>query len=106
MKKFPSKKIELDIEALGGVITLTELTIEYRELCNQDPSYDNTTNGLINAGMTQEQVNKLGENVGKEIMNEVIDLTYPNMREKLQELIESGEYVPPTKTEKEESKKN
>lgn len=106
MKKFPINKIEVDVEALGGVITLTEFTQAYRVACNADKGFDTPRNGLINAGLTEEQVDKLGENVTIALYNEVVDLTYPNAREELQKLIDSGEYTPPTDEEREDVKKN
>jgi hypothetical protein len=106
VKKYPIKKIKVDIEVLGGVIELSELTTKHKDLCNDNPEYDTPKNGLINAGLTEEQFDLLGEGVARELMNDVIDLTYPNMRQKLNELIEKGEYTPPSDEEIEESKKN
>jgi len=96
----------VDVEALGGEITITELTQEYRVECNEDQLYDTPMNGLLNAGLTQEQINKLGQNTVTALYEEVIDLTYPNAREELEKLIKDGTYKEPTKEEIEESKKN
>jgi hypothetical protein len=106
LKKHPIKKITVDVEALGGKVELVELTTRYKDMCNDDPTYDTPKNCLMTAGLTEEQYYKLGETVATDLVNEVIDLTYPNMRQKLQELMDSGEYKPPTEEEMEESKKN
>lgn len=106
MKKFPINTIIVDIEALGGEVTLNELTQEYRVKCHQDKRYDTPSNGLLNAGLTQEQINKLGERVAIAVFEAVIDLTYPNAREDMQKMIDSGEYKEPTVLESEELKKN
>ena len=106
MIKFPINKIEVDIEALGGKIILTELTTEYRDLCNDNQSHDNPKNGLINAGLSEDQYHKMGEQTAIAVYNAVVDLTYPNAREKLKEMMESGEYVPPSTDEVKDSKKN
>lgn len=106
MKKFPINKIEVEVEALGGVVTLFELTQEYRVLCNKDKSFDTPRNALLMHGLTEDQVNKLGERVAEALYEEIIDLTYPHARKQLQEMIEKGEYTPPTEDEIEESKKN
>ena len=106
IKKFPINSTIVDVEALGGTITLNEFTQEYRVKCNKDHDYDTPTNGLLNAGLTQEQINKLGQNVIVALYEEVIDLTYPNARKELQAQIDSGEYKEPTEDEVEESKKN
>jgi len=106
MKKYPIRKIKLDVEALGGVIELHELSIRYKELCNADSSHDTVKNGLMDAGMTEEQYLSLSEQTSVDIMNDVIDLTFPNARAELQRMIEEGTFVPPTEEEKEASKKN
>ena len=106
MKKFPINKIVVDVEVLGGEITLTELTQEHRVECNKDREYDTPRNGLLCAGLTNEQVDKLGEGVLIALYEEVIDLTYPNARKELKALEEAGNYTPPTEEEAEESKKN
>jgi len=106
LKKFPINSITVDVEALGGATILTEFTQEYRVKCNEDREYDTPVNGLLNAGLTQEQVEKLGQNVVVALYEEVIDLTYPNQRNELQAMIDSGEYKEPTEDEIEESKKN
>ncbi len=106
MKKYPELTIDVEVEALGGVVTLKEFTQEYRVLCNNDKSFDTPRNALMMHGLTEEQVNKLGESVAKALYEEIIDLTYPNAREQLEKLIEDGEYTPPTEDEIEESKKN
>lgn len=106
MKKFPINLITVDIEALGGETTLSEFTQAYRVECNKDRKYDTPRNGLINAGLTEEEFNLLGEQVAIALYNEVIDLTYPNARKELQDKIDAGEYEEPTEDEVEESKKN
>lgn len=106
MKKFPINKIDVDVEALGGKIVLTELTQAYRVKCNDDKSFDTPRNGLINAGLTEEQVDLLGERVAVALYEEVIDLTYPNLRKEVDEMIASGTYKEPTAEEIEEAKKN
>ena len=106
MKKYPINKITVDVEALGGEIELTEFTQEYRVLCGKTEGYDTPLNGLINAGLTEEQVLSLGERVATALYEDVVELTYPNMMEELKRLQEAGEYIPPTEEEIEESKKN
>ncbi len=106
MKKFPINKIIVDVEALGGKVELCELNQEYRVNCNNDNTFDTPRNGLINAGLTEEQVNILGERVAQALYEEVVTLTYPNAVEELKAMMESGTYVPPTEEEKEISKKN
>lgn len=106
MKKFPMNKVIVDVEALGGEITLYELTQVYRVTCNKDSAYDTPRNALINAGLTEDQVDKLGERVARALYEEVIELTYPNATAELKALMESGEYKEPTEDEVEESKKN
>lgn len=106
MKKFPINSITVDVEALGGEVTLTEFTQEYRYKCTKDDTYDNPINGLVNAGLTQEEALKLGEGVAKAIYGEIVELTYPNAVAELKALQEAGEYVPPTDKDLEEAKKN
>lgn len=106
MKKFPINKIVVDVEALGGEVTLTELTQVYRVECNKDPKFDNPRNGLVNAGLTNEQVDLLGERVATALYEEVVELTYPNATAELKAQMEAGTYVAPTEDETEESKKN
>ncbi len=106
MKKYPINKITVEVEALGGEVTLNELTVEYRDRCNKEPEYDTPANALINAGLSPEQVAKLGENVAIALMNEVIDLTYPGVREEMKRMVEDGTYQKPSAEEKEKVKKN
>lgn len=106
MKKFPMNKVVVDVEALGGEITLYEFTQVYRVQCNNDSEFDNPTNGLLNAGLTQEQTDKLSERTARALYEEVVELTYPNATAELKKLMESGEYTEPTDDEVEESKKN
>jgi len=106
MKKYPIKRVVVDIEALGGEVELTELSIRYREMCNQDRSFDTPRNALLDAGLTNEQIDLLGDGVANELMKELIDLTYPELRENMERLIASGEYEPPTEAQMEEAKKN
>lgn len=106
MRKFPIKTITVDVEALGGKVTIHELTIEFRDKCNDDPTFDTPRNGLLGAGLSEDQVKCLGENVAIELYNEVIDLTYPNMREKLESMLKDGTYTPPSEEDVEKSKKN
>lgn len=106
MKKYPINKIVVDVEALGGEIELRELTQRYRVMCNQDKSHDTPTNALINAGLTEEQVGELGQNIVPALYELVIDLTYPNARQELEKMIKAGTFVEPTEEEQEESKKN
>ena len=106
MKKFPINKVEVDVEALGGAITLTELTQVYRVECNNDSEFDTPVNALLNAGLTFDQISLLGEQVIVGLYNEVIDLTYPNARKELQQQISSGEYKPSTPDEELNAKKN
>ena len=100
------KKVVVDVEALGGKITLYELTQEYRVECNEDDTFDTPTNGLLNAGLTLEQIHKLGQHTVVSLYEEVIDLTYPNARVELENMIKDGTFKLPTDKEKEESKKN
>ena len=106
MIKFPKNSITVDIEALGGATTLTELTLEYRVLCNEDTTYDSPMNGLQDAGLTKEQVLKLGENTSIAVYKAVVDLTYPNARAELERMIADGTYKPPTKEQEKKAKKN
>lgn len=106
MKKFPIRKITVEVEALGGKVILSEFTQAYRVQCNEDQDFDTPWNGLINAGLTEEQVGKLGEGVAGDLYREVVELTYPNAMKRLKELQESGEYEPPTEKEIEDAKKN
>ena len=106
MKKFPINSITIDIEALGGEITLTEFTQEYRVQCGKEEGFDTPINGLQNAGLTKEQVLSLGEGVAKAIYEEIVELTYPNVMAELKRLKEEGEYKEPTEEEIKESKKN
>jgi len=106
MKKFPINSVEVDVEALGGKIVLTELTQAFRVQCNNDKSFDTPRNGLVNAGLTEDQVDLLGERVAVALYEEVIDLTYPDLREEVNEMIASGTYKAPTNDEIEEAKKN
>lgn len=105
MIKFPIKRFTVDIEALGE-ITLTELTTEYRIRCNEDPTFDTPTNALINAGLKQEDISKLGESLLPELYLALIEFTYPNASEELAKQKEDGTYVEPTEEDIEESKKN
>lgn len=105
MKKYPKNRITVDVEALGGEVTLTELTQGYRYESNANPELDTPRLGLINAGLTEDQINLLGERVLIDLYDEVVELTYPNARAELQRLIDEGLYTPPTDNEKEESKK-
>ncbi len=106
MMKFPTKRLEVDVEALGGVIHLNEFTIMYRDKCNEDRDFDTPKNGLIDAGLTEEQVMKLGEQTAIDLYTAVVDFTYPKLREQIQTMIDDGTYVEPTEEEQEESKKN
>lgn len=106
MKKFPINKITVDVEALGGEISLNEFTQEYRVQCSKDPEHDTVSNGLENAGLSKEQVMGLGEGVARALYDEVVELTYPDAVAELKALKESGEYKEPTDEEKEEAKKN
>jgi hypothetical protein len=106
MLKFPTNKIKVEVEALGGVVELSELTIDYRDKCNKDKSFDTPKNVLLNAGLTEDQVSKLGERVATELMNAVIDLTYPGVRAEMERMVADDTYKAPTDDEIEESKKN
>ena len=106
MKKFPINSITVEVEALGGEVTLTEFTQEYRVQCSKDNEFDTPVNGLVNAGLTREQSLILGEGVAKAIYEAVVELTYPNVMAELKRLQESGDYTPPTEEDEEESKKN
>ena len=61
---------------------------------------------MLHAGITEEQVDKIGERTARLIYNEIVELTYPGQFSELQRMIEEGEYTPPTEEEIEESKKN
>lgn len=106
MKKFPINSITVEVEALGGEITLNELNQRYRVQCNKDKTFDNPRNGLINAGLTEDQVDLLGERVAVALYDEVVELTYPNARAELEQMIKNGTFKKPTKDEQDESKKN
>lgn len=106
MKKFPINTVTVDVEALGGEVTLNELTTAYRVECNKDSTYDTPRNALINAGLTGEEVDMLGERVLVALYEEVIDLTYPNAREQLKAEMEAGNFTEPTEEEITDSKKN
>ena len=106
MNKYPINKVTVDVEVLGGELTLTEFTQEYRVLTTKDPSFDTPFNGLLNAGLSEEQCLMLGEGVAKALYQEVVELTYSDELAQLKLLQESGEYVAPTEAEIEESKKN
>lgn len=105
-KYYPIRKIKADIEVLGGEITLSELTVGHRLKVNEDSEFDTPTNALIDAGLTLEQVNKLGSNVANDLYNDIVDLTYPQAREEMMKMLEDGNYIAPTETEIELSKKN
>ena len=104
-KSYPINKFTADIEVLGGEITLTELTQDFRDHCNDDSGFDTPRNALINAGLTEDQVDKLGVNVIVAIYNDIVDFTYPNMREEYEKMISEKDYTPPTEEEIEDSKK-
>ena len=106
MNKYPINTITVDVEALGGKITLNEFTHEYRVKTTKDQMFDTPFNGLLNAGLTEEQCLKLGETVLKALYQEVVELTYADELKQLKELKESGKYKEPTEEEIEESKKN
>ena len=47
MNKYPINKVTVDVEVLGGELTLTEFTQEYRVLTTKDPSFDTPVNGFL-----------------------------------------------------------
>jgi len=105
-KDYPIKKITVNVEALGGEVTLTEFKQNYRVACGEDKTYDTPINGLQNAGLTEEQVLELGEGVAKDLYEAVVELTYPNVMAEIKKLQEEGNYTPPTEEEMEQAKKN
>lgn len=106
MKKFPSNKLVIDVEALGGEVTLYELNQEYKVECNRDASFDTPHNALLNIGFKEEDILKLGQRVIVDIYKEIIDLTYPNVRAELEQQIKDGTFEEPSEEDVEESKKN
>ena len=104
-KSYPIKKFTLNIEALGEEIVLTELTQDYRDHCIDNPEDDTPKNALLSVGMTEEQYKKLGVSLIPEIYGDLVDFTYPNMREEYEKMIAEEDYKEPTEEEVEESKK-
>ena len=105
-KSYPIKKFTIDVEVLGEEVVLTELTQDYRDQCIDDPELDTPRNALLSVGMTEEQIKKLGVSLLPEIYADLVDFTYPNLREEYAKMIEAEGYVEPTEEEAEESKKN
>ena len=105
MQKFPEKKEEIEIGAIGKV-TIFELPIKYRLDCLEDPAMDTQVNTLIQAGIPQEDVMKIGEQVIAEVYKAIMRLTYPRAYAELEKQIEDGTYEEPTEVDNEESKKN
>ena len=85
MLKFPERSFKVDITPLG-VIELKELSVAYRHKCNEDPQYDTAENVLIDAGMSVDQVGKLGVSQVSELALEVVEFTYPGTKEKIANL--------------------
>lgn len=104
--KYPITKMTADIEVLGGEITLTELTLGYRDLINDDPSLDTPRNALLCCGLTKEQVDLLGEQVAGNLYKDIIDMTYPDARTAVEAMMDDGTYVEPTADETTIAKKN
>ena len=105
-KSYPIKKFTVSIEALGEELVLTELTQSYRDRCMDNPEEDTPRNALLSAGMTEEQYEKIGVSLIPEIYGDLVDFTYPNLREEYEKMIAEEGYVEPTEAEAEESKKN
>jgi hypothetical protein len=96
---FPVRSFKANIGGIGEV-ELNELSVKYRIECSDDPTKDTAHNTLLDAGMTEDQIMRLGVSQLEAIAIEVIDFTYPGLKERL------GELKDLTPTEKDELKKN
>ena len=82
---FPIKSFTAEIEGLGKV-KLNELSVKFRVECTDDPTKDTPYNVLLDAGMSEEDINKLHVSQLDAIALEVIEFTYPGTKQKLNEL--------------------
>jgi hypothetical protein len=99
IQKFPERAFKADVEGLG-IITLKELSVKYRLSVIDDPANDTPRNVLLDAGMTDEQINMLRVGQLAKLASAVIEFTYPNL------LKDSKELNDVDNVEREELKKN
>ena len=76
---FPIRSFEANIEGLGTV-QLKELSVKYRSLCIDDPKQDTPRNTLLDAGMTDEQIDSLRVGQVGALTVAVIEFTYPGLK--------------------------
>jgi len=106
MDKYPSTRKTVFVEDLDKEIVIRELTVGYLKTAQADPEYDTPTEALKMCGLSDEDIDSLGMSVLNTLYADIVDLTYPGMRELREQQIAEGTYVAPTDEESEKSKKN
>jgi hypothetical protein len=79
IQRFPERIFKADIGGLG-IVELKELSVKYRSLVIDDPKQDTPRNTLLDAGMTNEQIDSLRVGQVGALTVAVIEFTYPGLK--------------------------
>ena len=107
MREYPTKRETVFIEDLGREIVIRELTTGYIKNSQTDPEFDTAANAVkLLCGLADEEIDMLGVSTLADIYRDIIDLTYPGMRDLRDKQIAEGSYKKPNDDEVKDTKKN
>ena len=79
---FPERSKTVYLERLGKNITLYEMSVGFKLRLDEDEELGTPINVLIDAGMDESDIEKLGDNTVNALYWEVLELTYPGAKER------------------------
>ena len=86
---YPEVSKKFFLERIGKEITLYDMSLKFRLDLAENPELGTPKNVLIDAGMSEEDIERLGAKTVEQLHLEVLRLTYPELMEK----VDAGEDI-------------
>lgn len=98
---YPERSKRFYLERLGKEVTLYEMSVGFKVKLDEDESLGTPENILLDAGMEKEDILRLGTSTLVDLYWEVLELTYPGAKARMENSEEQ-----PSEKEIKDSKKN